>query len=83
MSTRDIATDQPQEPAGCELSASAGSDFEKDPYETEEYQKFIASMVPHCQCRANNCPCDGVLAGGPCDMVREEDSWPSYDDDEE
>lgn len=51
-------------------------------YETEEYQAFVASMVPHCHCRANNCPCDGVLAGGPCDMVQEEEPWRSYDDDE-
>ncbi|HEY5893082.1 MAG TPA: hypothetical protein VIT91_07615 [Chthoniobacterales bacterium] len=50
-------------------------------YETE-YQKFVASMVQHCHCRANNCPCDGVLAGGPCDMVQEEEPWPSYDDEE-
>lgn len=66
-----------------ELAQAAGSDLEQDPYETEQYQRFVASMVPHCHCRANNCPCDGVLAGGPCDMVQEEEPWPSYDDDEE
>lgn len=53
-----------------------------DPYESEEYQKFVASMAKHCHCRANNCPCDGVLAGGLCDMVQEEPVAESWDDDE-
>jgi hypothetical protein len=47
-----------------------------------EYQSFVESMVKHCQCRANNCPCDGVLAGGPCDMVQEEEPETTYDEDE-
>lgn len=51
-------------------------------YESEEYQKFVESMVAHCQCRANNTPCDGVLAGGPCDMIQEEEPLQSFDEDE-
>lgn len=54
---------------------------DEDPYQSEEYQKFVASMVKHCQCRANNCPCDGVLAGGPCDMIQEEQPL-GFDDED-
>jgi hypothetical protein len=46
---------------------------EQDPYETEEYQRFVASMVPHCHCRESNRPCDGVLAGGVCDNQQEDE----------
>ncbi len=53
-----------------------------NPYETEEYQRFVSEMAKHCQCRANYCPCDGVLAGGPCDMVQEEPPQRTWDDDE-
>jgi hypothetical protein len=53
-----------------------------NPYESEEYQRFVSEMAKHCQCRANNCPCDGVLAGGPCDMVQEEKPQQTWDDDE-
>lgn len=42
---------------------------EKDAHESEEYQKFVESMVPHCRCEFDQ-PCDGVLAGGPCDQRR-------------
>jgi len=38
---------------------------------TEEYQRFVLQMAKHCQCRANNCPCYGVLLGGLCDMVQD------------
>lgn len=38
------------------------------PYETEEYQKFVESMVPYCHCVTNR-PCEGVLAGGMCDEI--------------
>jgi hypothetical protein len=37
-----------------------------------EYDKFIASMVPHCHCAERNRPCDGVLAGGLCDNQQDE-----------
>lgn len=35
-----------------------------------EYQKFVESMLPHCKCEIDQ-PCDGVLAGGPCDRQKE------------
>ena len=56
---------------------------EQDPFQSAEYAKFVSSMVPHCHCRANNCPCDGVLAGGPCDMVQEEEPQERCDEDED
>lgn len=39
----------------------------EDIHESEEYQKFVESMIPHCRCDFDK-PCDGVLAGGPCDL---------------
>lgn len=52
-----------------------------DPYDTDEYQAFVDSMVPYCHC-ARNRPCDGVLAGGICDDVQE-DEWESVFDEED
>jgi len=68
--------------AGQSLGAAPCSALACDPYETEEYQRFVSEMAQHCQCRANNSPCDGVLAGGPCDMLQEEQPHESFDDDE-
>lgn len=52
-----------------------------DPFESEEYQVFIASMQKHCHCTGQNnpCPCDGVLAGGVCDERHDE---PDYTNDD-
>jgi hypothetical protein len=49
-----------------------------DPYESAEYQRFVESMVEHCHCHEGNRPCDGVLAGGLCDGIGEDD----YEDEE-
>jgi len=56
---------------------------DEDPYESEEYQKFVASMVEHCHCCERNRPCDGVLAGGICDGVKESEFEDSFDDSRE
>jgi len=40
-----------------------------NPYETEEYQQFVDSMVKFCRCDPEFRPCDGVLAGCPCDQI--------------
>ena len=48
----------------------------------QEYERFISEMVKHCCCRAENCPCDGVLAGGMCDMDIEEEEQPDENDEE-
>lgn len=37
--------------------------------EAAEYEKFVESMAPLCQC-VRNSPCDGVLAGGLCDEIK-------------
>ncbi len=43
------------------------SHSDSDPYDSDDYQQFVASMVPHCHCHESLRPCDGVLAGGLCD----------------
>jgi len=50
-------------------------------YETPEYQAFLSEMAKHCKCCPENCPCDGVLAGGLCDRMecsrcrRDDNDW--------
>ncbi len=46
---------------------SDDDDWQDDP----DYQKFITSMLPFCRCDYDR-PCDGVLAGGPCDHKERE-----------
>lgn len=48
--------------------------------QSEDYQKFVESMVPRCRCRSADRPCDGVLAGGICDD-RQEDLADLLDDE--
>jgi hypothetical protein len=45
-----------------------------------EYQAFVKSMARFCHCESNVVPCDGVLAGGLCDGVIDED-WIEDDDE--
>jgi hypothetical protein len=52
---------------------------ESDPYESPEYAAFAESMVPLCHCDAAYKPCDGVLAGGMCDRIKEDDQRSAYD----
>ena len=54
-----------------------------DPFESEEYQRFVESMVPYCHFKASNCPCDGVLAGGLCDRITDDERRAIFDDYEE
>lgn len=65
-----------------ELLPPSGSAPDEDPFQSEEYQRFVAAMAEHCQCRAGDCPCDGVLAGGPCDMIQDDPNDRLEDDDE-
>jgi hypothetical protein len=53
---------------------------EIDPFSTPEYAAFVESMVPFCHC-ARMRPCDGVLAGGMCDDIQEDD-FRDWDNDE-
>jgi hypothetical protein len=43
---------------------------DEDPYQSEEYQKFVEIMVEDCHCHEAIKPCDGVLAGGLCDGLK-------------
>jgi hypothetical protein len=47
-----------------------------DPYQSEDYQRYLAECAKHCHC--DHDICDSVLAGGPCEgRIRDEP-----DDDE-
>ena len=54
-------------------TAAPAVDMTDDP----NYQVFVESMAKHCRC-SHDCPCAGVLAGGPCDEIRES----IHDDDD-
>lgn len=56
--------------------------MEADPFETEAYQAFVESMIPHCRCRESYRPCDGVLAGGICDGIEDEPEREEIDHDD-
>lgn len=52
---------------GCKPDAKT-SPMESDPYQSEEYQKFVEESAKECHCHPDcGRPCDGVLAGGLCD----------------
>lgn len=61
----------------CKAGVACSADLERQ----NEYDKFVESMVPHCQCE--NPPCDGVLAGGICDTPNRELSEPKSVDNHE
>ena len=54
-----------------ETEAEAVSDLkqqlagEEDPFQSEDYQRFVAEVSKGCS--ADDCPCDSCLAGGICD----------------
>jgi|ERR1051325_593950 hypothetical protein len=53
-----------------------------DPYQTVEYQRFVEDMAKHCRCTPYaDRPCDGVLAGGPCDDAHRDLEMDSMDDE--
>lgn len=47
----------------------------ENPYDTPEYQSFVASMVKHCRCEYDQ-PCEGVLAGGICERKKNNEFGP-------
>lgn len=57
----------------------------EDPYDTPEYQAFVEEMAKHCHCEpVHRRPCDGVLAGGMCDDMRNErEDLVKFDEDDE
>lgn len=60
----------------------------EDPYESVEYQKFVEEQAQYCFCEPSDMrPCDGVLAGGPCDRNIDDheefsDEWEEDDSDD-
>jgi hypothetical protein len=51
-----------------------------DPFESLEYQSFEEEQAKHCRCTHNR-PCEGVLAGGPCDEWIDDEDEDDYDDE--
>ena len=72
MSTEDYRQpdhrDHPETQTGVTAPAPNASE---DIFNSEEYEKFVLSMIPYCHCEGER-PCDGVLAGGLCDGRRED-----------
>jgi len=54
-----------------------------DPYESEDYQRFVVTVAETC--KADDAPCDSCLAGGICDgpnrLHDEQDMRYEHDDD--
>jgi hypothetical protein len=48
-------------------------DEELDPYDSEEYRKFVAECEKNCCCDAKYRPCDGALVGGICEFQTDAD----------
>lgn len=61
-------------PSGLALATGSASE---EIFNSEEYAKFVESMVSYCHC-AHDRPCDGVLAGGLCDNIQDD----PHDDEE-
>lgn len=51
------------------LAAVESGDMASDP----EYQAFVEGQLKHCRCASRYAPCDGVLAGGMCDDMQDDD----------
>lgn len=58
----------PRAETGMERAEGVGGD---DWRESEEYQAFLAECLKDCRC--THSICDGVLAGGLCDEIIEDD----------
>lgn len=56
--------------------------IEEDPYQSEDYQRFMAEVAKSCD--AEDSPCDSCLAGGVCDgPPRLDPLWDSGLDDDD
>jgi len=49
---------------------------EEDPYQSEDYQRFVALTAENCT--ADDKPCDACLAGGYCDGPSHDTDYFSY-----
>jgi len=55
---------------------------ETDMTEDPEYIAWVESMAVRCRC-ARDCPCAGVLAGGLCDDIQDDERDSIRDADDE
>ena len=82
----DWLGDNGQEPSVDRTSdaARSGVGGEEDWRDSPEYQAFLEACAKECRC--THSICDGVLAGGLCDEIieddRDEDNYPREEDDE-
>ena len=54
-------------------SPIVGHETVEDYFNSPEYAAFVESMAQHCHCESPHPrPCDGVLAGGICDGLRDD-----------
>lgn len=62
------------------VSAAPCSAQDINPYETEDYQRYVAECSKHCYC--DHEICEPVLAGAPCEGrirdVPDDDDEPDY-----
>ena len=65
-----MTTDRTQAPTGTPVPVEAVVGT-PDPYDTPEYAAFIEEMAKHCRC--THTVCDGVLSGGVCDEIIEDE----------
>jgi hypothetical protein len=52
------------------LEACESGDITSDP----EYHKFVEGQMKYCHCSVRYAPCEGVLAGGRCDNMQDEEN---------
>lgn len=47
---------------------------QENPYDNEPgYREYVSEALKHCRCAGLWAPCGGVLAGGVCDELGDED----------
>jgi hypothetical protein len=56
------------------VAIGEAADLADDP----DYQAFVQEQAKYCRCTRG--PCDGVLAGGPCDEIIDDEDDDEYDD---
>jgi len=60
----------------CKIDETAGlvDTSQDNPYDNEPgYQEHVAEATKHCKCDLLWSPCEGVLAGGVCDEICEDE----------
>ncbi len=62
--------------------ASVDHSPSRQDFDSPEYAAFVAEMATHCRC-TRDCPCAGVLAGGLCDGLTDNDRDSLFDDPDE